>query len=60
MKKKSFLSCVRYLVYPIAEHLQRRVGVVQDNGLVIVGDLSLWLCVDPDHVTVVPNLFQQL
>lgn len=47
-------------MYPVAEHLEGRVRVVQDDGLVVVRNLTLWLGVDADHVTVVPHLLQQL
>ena len=47
-------------MYPVAELLEGRVGVVEDDRLVVVRDLSLWLGVDADHVTVVPHLLEQL
>lgn len=47
-------------MYPVAEHLEGRVGIVQDDGLVVVRDLALWLSVDADHVAVIPHLLQQL
>lgn len=48
------------LVYPVAELLEGRVGVVQDDGLVVVRYLPLRLRVDADHVAVIPHLLKKL
>ena len=47
-------------MYPVAKLLEGRVGVMEDDRLVVVWYLSLWLGVNADHVAVVPHLLQEL